>query len=163
MQQIIVEDGSVVADANSYVSLAELRQLMDSYSIIPAEVTDDQLTRILFRAMRYIDAMNFKGEKVNPFHTTEWPRSDVAWAPYTLWPSDKVPPQVKQALALLVSGVVNEGEEVLTPAQNIRREKVGQLEIEFYASGGIGGESVWQKQAVDLLLPFCSFMKSTRV
>ena len=163
MQAVIVEDGSVVPNANSYISLVELKELMSNFIEIPADVTDEQLTRNLYRSMQFIESLNYKGVKVNPFHTLEWPRADVAWAPYTLWPADQIPAQLKTALALLTTGVVTEGEEVLSAPQNIRREKVGQLEIEFYASGGIGGGSIWQKQALDLLLPFCTLLRSIRV
>jgi len=160
---IIVEDGTVVPNANSYVSLEDFKLMAAQYTELDPLLVDDELTRIILRAMLFIERLAFKGTKVDFFHTVQWPRADLCFAPYTMWPEDKVPPQIIQALVLLSVGVVIEGDEVLTPPQNTRREKVGQVEVEFYSNGGVGTESVWQQQAIDLLRPFAMFMRTVRV
>lgn len=161
---LVVETGSVVAGANSYVDVAGFKAVAANYAdIAPFGLTDEELSRIILRAMQFIDACNFKGQKVDPFHTVSWPRVDVNFAPYVLYPVDKIPPELITALALLVTGVIVEGEDVLVPPQNVRREKVGQLEAEFYSNGGVGTESVWQQNALDLLKCFVKQAATLRV
>lgn len=162
MVELIIEDGSIVPNANTYLSLEEFKQESASYFIIDADATDDDISRNILRATRFIEGVRFKGEKVDPLHTMSWPRKDVCFAPYTMWPEDKVPVAVRRAVMLLCIGVFEEGDEVLTPPQNIRREKVGQLEAEFYSNGGVGTESVWQQQAIDSLKGYTDYMRLVR-
>lgn len=162
---LIVEDGTSVPNANTYISLADFKTKSAQYSsdIAQFELTDAQLEQIILRATLFVDNIKFKGQQVDPMHERAWPRVDVCFAPFTLWPENKVPPQLVNAVVLLGTGVILEGDEVLTPPQNVRREKVGQLEAEFYSNGGVGTESVWQQQALSGLYPFTRMMGSLRV
>jgi len=64
MTDIIVEDGSIVANANSYVTISGT----DAYALDYAyadwtAATETVKTQSLFRGMRYIESLSFKGTK----------------------------------------------------------------------------------------------------
>lgn len=159
---IIVEDGTVVEGANSYASVAQLLEYIMLRD--PTDtVTVPQCEMLLLKIMPFIEQYTFKGYPVDPFHTLKWPRKDICFSCHTMWPEDKIPPQLVQAQLSLCLGVHTEGDEVITPPQNIRREKVGQVEVEFYSNGGVGTESVYQQQAVSMIRPFTSYLKLQRV
>ena len=162
---IIVEDGTIVAGANSYLSLADLKLGLPDYTTaeLIALYDDAELTTMLMRSMEYLDSFHWKGLRVNPFHTVAWPRTDVLYAPYTLYPEDQVPVEVKKALTALVAGVIEEGYGAIAPPQNIRREKVNQLEVEYYSNGGVGTESELQQSARRLVSVFTTYLGAKRV
>jgi len=159
---IIVEDGTVVDGANSYASVAQL--LMYIMTRYPEDtITVPQCEALLLRTMPFIEQYNFKGYPVTPFHTVKWPRKDICFLPCVMWPEGKIPPQLVEAQLSLSLGIHLEGDEAITPPQNIRREKVGQVEVEFYSNGGVGTESVYQQQAIAALRPFTDYLRSIRV
>lgn len=78
MPTLIIEDGTQVADANSYVDVAYL----DSYAgdrglTIPTTQEDKEI--FLLRAMDYIEARrnDFQGSKVSADQSLQWPRKNV--------------------------------------------------------------------------------------
>lgn len=102
--QIIVEDGSIVAGANSYVSIADARIYAANRGVqLPAN--DDDVAAMLIKATDYLEAQGcrFKGRKVDCDQPLQWPRKGVYLCcdPY---PSDRIPKdliaaQVKLAMA----------------------------------------------------------------
>lgn len=102
MPTIIVEDGTGVANANSYVSEAEL----DSYSsdrgvVIPSTSTAKQQYLIL--AMDYLSSFDYqwKGKKTVDTNPLAWPRKEVSISGLLL-ADDEIPQALKNAQCLLV-------------------------------------------------------------
>ena len=73
MATIIVEDGSVVAGANSYVTEAELTTYAADRGITLTAATDV----LLIKAMDYIESLSFIGTKFSEGQSLQWPRSNV--------------------------------------------------------------------------------------
>jgi hypothetical protein len=75
---LVVEDGTGLADANSYVSLDEANAFFDT---VPqtntwSTQTDDQKTRLCIAATRMLDAcFNWNGFKINATMALQWPRN----------------------------------------------------------------------------------------
>ena len=73
MATIIVEDGTIVANANSYVSEAELTTFATDRGITLTGATDE----LIIQAMDYIETRCFKGLKFTQNQSLQWPRADV--------------------------------------------------------------------------------------
>lgn len=133
--QLIIEDGSQVANANSYATDAELKAYADLRGLsVPA--TQPEREALLVLAMDYIESFRdkFKGSKVAYDQALQWPRVGVLVDGYDV-NSDTIPQELKNAqieaailgntTTLLKSGIT----------QNVVREKVDVLEVQ-YENGG---------------------------
>ena len=75
---ITVEDGSIVADANSYVTAAELVTYAAERGITGLSADADVRANLLFKAMDYIETRVFQGQQVDfGVQALVWPRDDV--------------------------------------------------------------------------------------
>lgn len=74
---IIVEDGSIVSGANSYVSTADVRNFCSIRGITLPD-SDDDVASLLILAADYISqfAANFPGERVSDDQVLDWPRCE---------------------------------------------------------------------------------------
>jgi len=72
---IIVEDGSIVANANSYATAAELSAYADLRGVTIS--TDESV--LLIKAMDWLDqyANRWKGDRTDDDQVLEWPRINV--------------------------------------------------------------------------------------
>lgn len=127
---IIVEDGSIVTGANSYVSEAELTAFASARNItLSGDYTTEQL---LIIASDYIESLNYKGMKVRSDQPLQWPRVDVVIDSY-YFDSDEIPSQLKNGqMQVALSIDAGNSPQQLSPRKTIR-EKVGDLEIEYAA------------------------------
>lgn len=99
---VIVEDGTNVPAANSYVSLAEARAYAGLRGLnLP--VSDIELSSLLVRSTDYLDTFKYKGAKTSASQSLEWPRSRVYLLnpgycnSGELLPSDSIPQKLKSA------------------------------------------------------------------
>lgn len=102
--QIIVEDGSIVDGANSYVSVADARIYAANRGVqLPAE--NDEVAAMLIAATDYLEAQGcrFKGRKVDCDQPLQWPRRGVYLCcdpyPTNKIPKDLIAAQIKLAMA----------------------------------------------------------------
>lgn len=126
MASIIIEDGTQVAGANSYITEAELTTYATDRGVTIAGNNDE----LLIQAMDFIEQQSFKGYKYTDAQPLQWPRSDVYIDGYRVEVTE-IPQLLKDALAetaLAIDGANN-------PLNNIdrqtKREKVGEIEIEY--------------------------------
>jgi hypothetical protein len=76
---IIVEDGTVIAGANSYQSVADLRAFATERAL-PLPLSDDDAGVLLLNAMDYMErrcGLNWVGFKYSRDQDTAWPRREV--------------------------------------------------------------------------------------
>lgn len=149
---LIVEDGSIVADANSYVDLVFARAYADARGLsLPTD--DTELEQQLIASMDYLEAQRarYQGDKTDPLNQElQWPRTGV-YIDCVAFPSDEIPKELKNAQCQLAVEV-NSG-VALFPTQEgafITREKVGPLETEY--SEKIGTTAQPSISSVDVLL-----------
>jgi hypothetical protein len=96
---ITVEDGSNVADANSFVTLAEVRAYAAQRGVT-LSVTDDDVAIQLIKSKDYLEsfAMRYQGEIANEGQSLQWPRIDVyLYGSETAFPSNAIPKELKAA------------------------------------------------------------------
>lgn len=132
---LIVEDGTGLANAESYDSVAGITTTLAATGEDAAWLllTTTQKEQIARRATRALDSeYAFRGSKSKSTQALEWPRSgayDDDWYPY-----EGVPTKLKQALAQYCSG----GLVDLQPDQT----SPGSIKSESVSIAGVISESV---------------------
>lgn len=140
MPTLIVEDGSLVANANTYVDLTYLSAFASDRNLtIPTDNTVKE--NYILRAMDYIESLadRFIGVRYTEDQALQWPRSYVYIDGY-LKETDFIPPDLKKAVCQLV--VEQEAGNPLTPEPLtesklglIVSEKIGPLETTYSSYG----------------------------
>lgn len=123
---IIVEDGSIVAGANSYVSESDLVSFATQRGVVLTSGTE----QLLIKAMDYIESLSFIGQKSTRDQGLQWPRCNVKVDGYYLDVAT-IPSELKNGL-MQTAIAIDEGNNPLqnTP-RSTKREKVGELEVEY--------------------------------
>jgi len=155
---IRVEDGTIVANANSYVTAAEFVSYeSDRGNTTNAEADTDQIEFALIKGADFLGQKyrhRWKGSRVNSQQALDWPRRGVDvpdfFDPFfkqanvpisfqdTLFIGENVVPQevkdaqIQVAAATMDSSGISSG--VLQPAlgRATKREKLGPLEVEYF-------------------------------
>lgn len=151
---LIVETGAIVANANSFNTLSELR----AYALargVTLSADDATVEAQSFKAMDYIAAQESRmnGNRVSIDQELCYPRECVTINGFEV-ASDAVPKTLKSAQCQLVIDVHN-GIDLMPSAQGavVKREKVGPLETEYAVSGGMTGRAPELTAADNLLAP----------
>lgn len=168
---IVVEDGTGVSGANSFVTEAEAT----TYCTLMGDTTWAAATSVnreaaLARAGRYLNGLSWLGRKVSFSNSMCWPRREV---PNPDYPEDSgtqddpylaittIPQQVKDAqceAALRELATKDSLSPDLARGGAVQSEKVGDLEV-TYAPGAARGTVM---QAIDrLLTPFLTLSCNT--
>lgn len=126
MATIIVEDGTSVANANSYLSEADLNVYAGSRGIILSGVSSE----LLIQAMDYIEQQDFKGDKASEAQPLLWPRDNV-WLDGYYLDTGTIPQLLKDAVAEAAIAVDNGTGPLSAVPRQTKREKLGELEVEY--------------------------------
>jgi hypothetical protein len=146
---IIVEDGSIVANANSYNTIAEVQAFADSRGYtLPADFS------IRFpKAMDYLESLaeSFKGSRSQPTtQSLQFPRTGIS-----LWgvevSSSSIPDLLKRAhcQAIVELGL---GELIARPTDKVKKSKVDVIETEYF-DHGLSSDSVDMTKIESFLKP----------
>lgn len=134
---LVVENGSGVSGANSYVSLEYLNDYHTTRGNTKwDDFLDDEKEAAALRALTYIETFVYRGKKVDVLQACMFPRTGVIMRDGQEWPSTEVPEAVRQAQA---EGALREAvsQGTLLPDWEPgkgpkRREKLGDLEDEWF-------------------------------
>ena len=151
---LIIEDGSLVTSANSWVTRADYiaYALARGVTIADADATDVQLVK----AGEFINSheQNLKGYRVERDQAMSFPRHDVVIDDW-YWSSTEIPRQVKlcqYALALDINAGVDLYNKPVNPNTAVKRERVeGAVEVE-YAIPESTGQKLSRSSTADALL-----------
>lgn len=166
MVTFVVEDGSGVAFANSYVTLDEA----DDYLSIKGAsadawiaLTDEEKEEYLMWATRLLDQRaDFEGHLTytDPLQTLRWPRSGVMGRDCISVEIDVIPNPIKAATIEiawhLFSQQVDPSLGTSTGSGEIKRIKADVLEIEYQVSGDVDTVSPFPKGINAILWPLGS-------
>lgn len=136
---LIIEDGSIVAGANSYVTLEEVR----NYSLVRGVALSDDdsvLTQLLIKATDYLEtkAPYYQGFMVSPTtQELQWPRKAVQLYGVD-YPFTSIPRQLKQAQCVLVIELTN-GLDLLPTSTGpfVKEETVGPITTKYSETVGV--------------------------
>lgn len=153
---IIVEDGSIVAGANSYVSLADARALLVQYGL-NLNADDSIAETQLLQGAKYVDSFRdcFQGTKVEATQPMQWPRVGV-YIDGFLFPSDAIPQEVINAQCF-AANAVEQGIDLwqISDGRITTLERVeGAVTVEYSDSSAANGfQSIGRVD--DELAPLC--------
>lgn len=133
---LVIEDGSAVAGANSYVTAAEVREYAETRGIVIAN--NIELDGMAVQAADYLEtfADEYKGSRKTTSQGLSWPRTHVV-INCESFPDDEIPVQLKNAQCQAVIEIVN-GADLMPNITGyaVRREKVDVIEREYAVGGG---------------------------
>jgi len=129
MPSIIIEDGSVVSNANSYVGVDEFQSYLQNRGLSFA-ATSGSYDQVLVLAMDYLEAQDFIGSKSTKDQPLQWPRDNVVIDGH-YYESTEIPNVLKKAqMEIAIS--IDEGNGPNSPVgRETKREKVGDIEVEY--------------------------------
>lgn len=154
---LTIEDGSGVANANSYVTVAEYRAYATPRGVsLPA--SDSTVETQLILAMDYLEAQCWRGMQTYDGQSLAMPRDEI-YISGMLIAADVIPGKIKLAqmqLALQVNNGVDLMPTVVGGSASVVREKVGPLETEYSTSLTVGTQPYF-RSIIGLLKPYlCS-------
>ena len=146
---LIVENGSEVANANTYVNDDEYVAYAAARGRTIATSADNREIQLI-KSMDYIEGYRakFKGTKNTQAQSLQWPRYSVEIDGYYL-DSDEIPQELKDAQ--MEAAIFVNSSEILKDGttQNIQREKLDKLEIAYFSGGSY---EVTRTDSVDVKL-----------
>ena len=130
---LIVEDGTIVPNANSYQTLAEIRAYALARGVTLSAV-DSELEPLAIQAMDYLEAQRakYQGNKVEPLvQELQFPRDDVK-IDCVAFPSDEIPKELQSAENQLVIELHNSVDILPTSEEAfITEEKIGPITTKY--------------------------------
>lgn len=140
---LVIEDGSTVPNANSYVSRAEyIAHAAALGTVVPDETSAD--TELLI-AVDYMETFRsaYKGYLMARDQPLSFPRGDF-WLDGWDYTHTEIPALVKQvqmALALEVHANVDLYNPPVNPSRAVKRQRVeGAVEVEYFGGGKPGSD-----------------------
>lgn len=133
---IIVEDGSGVANANSYVSVADAKVWLTARGLAFTSNDDTVIGTLLIKAMDLLESFRarFKGAKTSSTQSLQWPRYNV-YIDNVEVDDDVIPVELVSAQVQLAYEAQTVELQPTGTGQEILKEKVGPIETEYAESG----------------------------
>ena len=126
MATIIVENGTVVAGANSYVSEADLTAYASDRGLTLTAATDV----LLIKAMDYIESLSFIGDKHTEAQPLQWPRDEVYIDRHYI-ERETIPKELKNGVYTAALAIDAELDPLRIIERATKREKVDVIEVEY--------------------------------
>lgn len=127
---IIVEDGTIVENANSYVSLEDLREYagLNNYEI---STNDETVKRAMLQACDFLNGLDYIGSPTSTYAEMAFPRTTIKGL------EDVIPSQIVKAQCYLTCNALLGDIELFTTDVNtgnlgIASEKVSVLETSYF-------------------------------
>jgi len=141
---IIVEDGSNVVDANSYVNLVDARAILTPLGQDLDEV-DEIAEQQILNSARYIEAFRarYQGQKTTANQPMQWPRIGVVIDDWhidsDIIPEDLIDAQVFSAYELSQGNAL----QASSSGQSVSSEEVvGAVKVSYFDTGAIDGSPI---------------------
>lgn len=145
---LVVEDGTGVTTANSYLTATEADEILCvnpvAYAVWTA-LDSTQRDAYLVWASDYIDCyVHWYGKKTFPSSGLRWPRTGVCTIDSIEIPANVIPQKLKNAVANLAifltsSAAAQSGGTASVAPPGIKRVKADVVEVEFFSDSEGGG------------------------
>jgi hypothetical protein len=123
---IVVENGTVVAGANSYVTEAELTDYASERGITLSGTP----SVLLIKAMDYLESLNFIGTKHIEEQPLQWPRDEVYVDTYYI-ERETIPKELKTGQMVTAIAIDQNLDPLRSVARATKRAKADTVEVEF--------------------------------
>lgn len=150
MATLVLEDGTGIATANSYVTALEVTTILEvnptsstAWAALDAQQQDDYA---IWASGWLDDYMDWKGYKTVKTSGMRWPRCGVYDRDGCLIDENEIPSQLKQATAetavwLIGNDAASSGGESSNLPEGIKRVKADVVEVEFFDDGSSDSQS----------------------
>lgn len=133
---MIVEDGTIVPDANSYVDLDYADAYFATRRVAGwAELTVDQQEGALINATDFVEityGSSFKGSMIEPLtQSLSWPRTGVVLVAGVNIPDDEIPKRLKDAVCDLALKVSQGTELIQDQDRIVVRERIDVIDTTY--------------------------------
>lgn len=148
---LIIEDGSIVAGANSFVTVAECRAYNDQRGLtLPTD--DVEVEALLVNAVDYLNALEpeFQGARLTYEQELVFPRIPVYV--YNTDLSGEIPKQLKDAQSRLAYDITQNTLLTTGEGRSTKKEKVSSVEVE-YQDDGVSNAQATPTAALTILAP----------
>lgn len=142
---IVTQTNDGLSTANSYVTTAELSAYASQRGIV---LNSADLESLLFKSMDVLESKQYKSEPLNDTQSTLFPRMGVA-----------IPRAIKQSQLMLAVAADTNDLLSATTEQVAKREKVAEIEVEYFESKDAVNGSPLLTLVNELLAPY---LASTR-
>lgn len=148
---IIIEDGSIVSGANSYVTRAELISYADERGTTVEDTADTDV--LLIKAADFMETYDgrFVGSRVSADQLLAWPRQGAFLRGFEV--DEETVPKLVEQVQKEIALDLNAGVDLYNRSdrQIVTRERVdGAVEVE-YATPNVVGARLQESKAVHLL------------
>lgn len=137
---IIVEDGTGVANANSYQTVATVREYAENRGIV-LPTDDEEVAAMLIRSADYLEAQacRYQGKPTSSTQVLQWPRTGVTLN-YDEVPSNVIPKSLISAQAALVMAIAAgfDLQPNISPQDYVISEKVGPISTQYADPVSVG-------------------------
>ena len=131
---LTVENGSLVANANTYVSGADFAAWADARGITYPAMPD--LEYKILRAMDYIESLDFVGQKHEETQALQWPRDYVYIDGYSV-ESDEIPKEVKIAVYEAIKADIDGDSRLTASDRETISETIGNISVTYKSSSSM--------------------------
>ena len=140
---LIIETGAIVADANSYATVAELRAYADQrHEVLPQ--SNVECEKALLGAMTWLSkqfSTRFIGRRVSAQQALDWPRMNAALSNGQVLPSELIPRQIfygqLAAAVRIAQGLAATADRGATTDRQVKSESVGPISITYENTGKV--------------------------
>lgn len=149
---IVVEDGTIVDGANSYITDDEFTSYCDNRGIDYSEDSDER-AELIISARDFIDYTyrdKFQGEQVSRDQLLEFPRKGVSVGRFKI-EINEIPRELKTAQIEAAVSSIDIDLYSDSDGTNVQKEKLDVLEVEYFQSGSSG--SVILRKVRDVISP----------
>ena len=126
---LIVEDGSLVANANSYITLAEYKAWADARGLTYS-ANDTTVEQQILRAMDYLERIFYIGNKANENQFLQWPRTEAQIDGYYA-DATEIPKEVKTSTYEATKVQADGYSQFETEARRTKSESIGDISVVY--------------------------------
>lgn len=131
--EFIIEDGTGVTDANTYLSLADARQVAENFGLtLP---TDDEQAKVaLIKGAAFLERYRYKGKALTDTQGLSFPRA-MLYVNCKLLPSNEVPKSILQAQVFGAAYSVQGDLRGTSDGREVASEKLDVLQVDYFRNG----------------------------
>lgn len=130
--EFVVEDGSGVSAATSYLTVEALKQYWENQGYSYEDLTTTDIQRLLNKATSYIDnnyRKGFPGYRQYDNQTLEWPRTGAYYLDDYTINENTIPSEVKNAVGE-ASYLLNTGEDLTASISKVGKIKKSRVKVD---------------------------------
>lgn len=149
---LVIEDGTIVAGANSYATVADARAYASARGLTLSD-DDAVVEAALVNAADLLERYDFKGSRVDAAQELAWPREDVfVFDNDDALAEDEIPALLIKVQCQLAYDATQTELQPTGTGQEVVSEKVDVLEVK-YAEKGSGSITPEFNKAEEMLAP----------